>query len=81
MKNVTLSVDDELLGWARGRAAQEAKSVSRFVADLLLRERAQAAAAEAARQRFAARRREDRAISDGSPYPRREELYDRPGLR
>jgi hypothetical protein len=81
MRNVTLTVEDELLRWARVRAAQEDKSVSRFLADLLKRERDQTAAYEEAYQRFQARRRHDQAVSDGRPYPTRDELYDRPGLR
>jgi hypothetical protein len=35
MKNVTISMDEDLAAWARVEAAKEGKSLSRYVADVL----------------------------------------------
>jgi hypothetical protein len=77
---VTISLDDDLARWARVRAAENDTSLSRFIADILERERCSDGAYERA---FAEWLAED-AVPLGSAdvrYPSREELYDRPGLR
>jgi hypothetical protein len=79
MRNVTVTLDEETARWARIEAARREMSVSSFVR-LLLRERMGGQAAYAgARERY--RSRVGGPISDGSAYPRREELHDRAGLR
>jgi hypothetical protein len=39
MKNVTISLDEETAAWARVEAAKAGKSLSRYVGDLLARQR------------------------------------------
>jgi hypothetical protein len=81
MRNVTISLDEDTARWARVRAAEEDKSLSRFIAELLEKERCQGDAYTAAMERFfsVAPRvlRDDPSVL----YPSRKELYDRPGLR
>ena len=80
MKNVTVTLADDLAKWARVRAAEEDKSLSRFLSDLLAAERDRAAAyAEAMRSYLSQRPYVLR--KKGARYPRRDELYDRPRLR
>lgn len=79
MRNVTVTLDEETARWARIEAARREMSVSSFVR-LLLRERMGGQAAfSGARDRYLSRT--DAAISNGRPYPRREEVHDRAGLR
>ncbi len=40
MKNVTVTMDDELAGWARVEAAKRGRSLSRFLAETLAERRA-----------------------------------------
>jgi hypothetical protein len=51
-KNVTVTVDDAALLWARHRAADLDTSVSRLIGDLLEREMLSASASGAAFERF-----------------------------
>lgn len=72
MKTIHLTLDSEVLAWARGRAAEEGLALSRFLEKLLEREIRYQSAKEA----FFAR--ELRPLkSSGDSYPRREELYSR----
>jgi hypothetical protein len=80
MRNVTISLNDDTARWARVRAAEADKSLSRFIADLIERERSRAADSGAAVQQFLARPTYP-IRQPGEPLPKREELYDRPGLR
>lgn len=80
MKNVTITLDEETVAWARIHAAEQGKSVSRLVSELL-------------RERMDADRGYERAMHAflsirprvlkwvGKPYPTRDELYDRGRLR
>ena len=78
MANLTITADEEVLRWARVKAAEENTSVARLVGDLL-KERMQAERGyEAAKRRFL--RVTPRVLGDG-PYPSRDELHDRSGLR
>ena len=80
MKNVTITLDESTAQWVRRAAAERGVSVSRYVADLLRDEMKHAAAYELAMKRFFAL--EPRPLKrKGTRYPRREELYDRPGVR
>jgi hypothetical protein len=78
MPNLTITAEEEVLRWARVKAAEENTSVARLVGDLL-RERMRAE-----RGYLAAKRRflgvKPRALSSGR-YPSRDALHDRPGLR
>lgn len=80
MKNVTISLDEEVALWARSHAATNEMSVSRMVGELL-------------RQRMLAERGYETSRADffdvqprplgqdDTPCPSREELHDRSGLR
>ena len=78
LRNVTITLDEEVARWARVRAAEENSSVSRLVGGLLRKLMQQ-------HQRFNRARRQFQGISSAvissGPYPRREELHDRPGVR
>ncbi|MGE0583453.1 MAG: hypothetical protein AB7P31_15125 [Steroidobacteraceae bacterium] len=80
MRNITISLDDETAAWARRLAAERDTSVSRLVADLLAEKRRSGEAYQAAKRQFFARKPLPLAGAP-SPYPTREELYDRPVLR
>jgi hypothetical protein len=80
MKNITVTLDDETAAWARVHAAQKNMSLSRFLGDLLHRTMGESQEYEVAMARFLAMK--PMLLSDGNtPYPKREELYDRPSLR
>lgn len=80
MKNVTVTLDEDVARWARVEAARRETSVSRFLGEML-RERMRAEDAyEEARRQFLAIK--PRILRDaGTPLPSREELHDRTGLR
>lgn len=75
MKNVTITVDEPDLEWVRVEAAKRGTSVSRlvggFITDMRRRDDAYVRAYEAWRS-------DTRTwVSDDSPYPTRERLYER----
>ncbi len=81
MKNVTISLDEGLARWARVKAAEQDKSLSRFLADLIERLRRDESGDHAEflktfRSVNAVRLREP-----GEKLPTRDELYDRKLLR
>ncbi|MDX1643402.1 MAG: hypothetical protein R3244_03480 [Thermoanaerobaculia bacterium] len=80
MKNVTITLSEEVARWARLEAARRDSSVSRLVGEMLEEKMARDEGRRAAEEQFfsvAPRvlRRE------GEPLPSREELHDRAGLR
>ena len=78
MPNLTITAEEEVLRWARVKAAEENTSVARLVGGLL-KERMQAERGyQAAKRRFLGMK--PRILSSG-PYPSRDELHDRSGLR
>ena len=80
MKNLTITLDEETARIARIRAAERDMSLSRFIGEALRRELRHADAYEAAYRAWRARK--PFALKGSpQPYPRREELYDRPVLR
>jgi len=80
MKNVTITVDEEVARWARIEAAKRETSVSRMVGGMLAEKMRAETAYEAAMDLFLAMR--PTVLSEpGESYPRRNELYDRSGLR
>ena len=79
MKNVTVTLDEEVAHWMRVRAAEQSQSVSRYLGDLLRRQMGEEKRYQEAMDRFLSRK--PSRISDAGVYPRREELYDRSGLR
>jgi len=73
MKNVTVSMDDAVAEWARLEAARRNTSVSRLIGEMLAEKMRHDDAYERAMQEWL-----DRPAllsSDGSPYPKREEIY------
>lgn len=80
MKNVTLSLDEEVARWARVRAAELDTSVSRMLADVLREMMARDTTYRTAMERFV--NRKPGILSEpGSRYPSRDELHERPDLR
>lgn len=80
MKNVTITLDEETVRWARIEAAKRGISLSKLTAELLRERRSQEAEYEAAMQRFFSRQGQRLSESE-TRYPKREELYDRKVLR
>ena len=78
MKNVTITLEEEVARWARVLAAKRNTSVSKLLGEILKEKMAQEDEYEAAMNRYLSRRYTTR--SKGR-YPKREELYDRKSLR
>ena len=78
MPNMTITADEEVLRWARVKAAEENTSVARLVGDLLKERMRAERGYQVAKRRFLGAK--PRVLSSG-PYPSRDELHDRPGLR
>ena len=80
MKNLKITLPDDVARWLRVQAAEDDRSVSRWVADLIERMHRQQDDYEVEMQRYLAM--PPRKIEwPGGRKPTREELYDRPGLR
>lgn len=76
MKNVTITVDEEVLRWAKVWAAQHDTSMSRMLGDELRKKMLSEKSYERARRRFQARA--PQALkAEGTDYPSRESLYER----
>ena len=80
MKNVTVTLPDDLARWVRIRAAEDDRSVSRWVADLLAGMRRGEDEYEVAIREFLAVKPRRMEWIDGH-RPTREELHDRAGFR
>lgn len=80
MKNVTISLEEEVARWARVRAAEKETSVSRLVGEMLRDKMITEEGYRAAREEFFSvtprRLREP-----GTPLPSREDVHDRARLR
>ena len=79
LKNMTITVEEEVLLWARVWAARKGTSVSRLVGGYLRRAMREEEGYEAAMQEYLSVPARD--LSGGRGYPRREELYDRGRIR
>lgn len=80
MKNVTITLDEEVARWARVRAAARETSVSRLVGEMLRETMVTEEGYQAAREQFfSIRPRPMR--KPGRPLPSRDELHDRARLR
>lgn len=73
MKNVTVTMEDSVADWARMEAARRNTSVSRLIGEMLAEKMRRDDAYERAMQEWLAR--DVSYQSDGTPYPKREELY------
>jgi hypothetical protein len=80
MKNVTISLDEQTAVWAHKQAAEQEKSLSRFVGELLESSMRQSKEYQQAMRQYLSRG-PVRLNKSGSRYPSRDELYDRPGFR
>jgi len=78
LRNVTITLDEDVARWARVKAAEENSSVSRLVGELLRDLMRRHQRFDRARREF---KRLSSAVISSGPYPRREDLHDRPGLR
>jgi len=80
MKNVTITLDEETARWARMEAARREMSVSRLIRNVLQENMRQNAGYELAMRRYLSQ--PARALNvAGGPYPTRDEIHDRAGLR
>jgi hypothetical protein len=76
MKNVTVSLDDEVAQWVRVWAAKQNTSISQLLGNLLRRRMQEEQGYQAAMQQFLART--PKALKPkGERYPSRESLYER----
>lgn len=80
MKNVTVTLDEETAARARVQAAERRMSLSRYIGELLRKELRHADEYEAAYRAWRGRKLFP-LKGRPRPYPKREELYDRPVLR
>ena len=79
MKDITITVDDEIAQWARLVAAELETSVSELVVRLLKEKMEEEREYEAAMKRDLARTA--RPLKDEGAYPSRDELHERSDLR
>lgn len=80
LRNVTITLDEETAHWARVQAAHRNLSVSRFVKELLEAKMRADESYEQAMTSYLAR--PSHALSDPDvPYPSRDELHERAGIR
>ena len=75
MKNVTITVEESALEWARIEAAKRNSSVSRLVGEILTEKMRQEDAYAQAMRGWMSKER--RWASDGVAYPSRVQTYDR----
>ena len=80
MKNVTITLPEDLARWLRVRAAEDDRSVSRWIAQLLAEMRRRDDEYEVAKKEFLAVKPRRMEWVDGRK-PTREELHDRAGFR
>jgi len=75
MKNVTITVDEAALEWARIEAARQGTSVSRLVGEMLAEKMQRTDAYQRAMHDWQTKVRLWK--SDGKAYPQRADLYER----
>ena len=80
MKNVTITLDEEVARWARVQAAERNTSVSRLVGELLRQYMKDEEAYSSAMKRYLARKPERLKRRD-ERYPKRDETHERHRLR
>ncbi len=80
MKNITITLPEDVARWLRVKAAEDDRSVSRWICELLERTRRREDDYEVAMKRYLARKPRKIEWPEGR-RPTREELYDRSGLR
>ena len=80
MKNVTVTLDEEVARWARVRAARDNVSLSRYLGGLLEEQMQHERAYETSMTRYLSRGPEP-LKGEGETYPRREALHELDLLR
>ena len=80
MKNITITLSEDLALWLRIKAAEDDRSVSRWLAELIEGMRRNEDDYEVAMRRYLAMKPRKLSWLGGSK-PTREELHDRSGLR
>ena len=80
VKNVTITLPEDVARWLRVKAAENDRSVSRWIAELLAGMQRQEDEYEVAMKRYLAMKPRKLEWPDGR-RPTRADLYDRPGLR
>ena len=80
MKNITITLDEKTAAWARVQAAEQGKSLSRLLGEMLQERMRDFREYEEAKRRFLESKPFAFDWIDGRK-PDRDELYDRPGLR
>jgi len=80
MKNITITIDEEVARWARIRAAEQDTNLSRWVGELLREKMLDESNYRTSMQDYLAR--SPRVLKKkGDTYPDREVLHERQGLR
>jgi hypothetical protein len=80
MRNVTITLEEEVARWVRIEAAKRETSVSRLVGEVLRELMRSEDSYEVARRQFFAVEPRPLGVG-GEPLPQREDLYDRARLR
>jgi hypothetical protein len=75
MKNVTISMSEDLARWLRVEAAEADVSISRYLADLVAERKTVVDRREVARLSYCSRSGAN--LSDGGQYPSREQIHER----
>jgi hypothetical protein len=75
MRNVTISISDDIARWARVWAAEHDTSLSAMISQTLTEKMEKESHYQTAMEGFLAK--EPRPLSGGKEYPSRESLYDR----
>jgi hypothetical protein len=76
MKNVTITLEEEVARWARIRAAEDETSLSRLVGEMLREKMIEEKSYQTAMRRYLSQ--VPRALKKrGEKYPQRKELYGR----
>ena len=81
MRNITVSLDEELARWARVQAAEHDMSLSRFLAELLRKEKERDRGYETAMRAYLSRNPDLLFSEPGTRYPTKDEIHDRSSLR
>jgi len=81
MKNVTVTLDEETVAWARVHAARRNESLSRFVGRLLRQHMRESREYEGAMKRYLSRGPFKNLKGLPERYPARDELHERSRLR
>jgi hypothetical protein len=80
MKNITITLDEKTAMWARVHAAQRGISLSRLVGEMLAQRMDEFSEYDHAMRAYLAKPPVKLGRAK-SPYPKRDELHDRAGLR